>query len=151
MSQGFADTKIPQFITQHTTPDTKGIVVVDWSQSAIIRLLATKRYVFLHNGEDVLSIRKVQQLLQDVFYIKESECFQLGVLYCLIYRRNPIPAVISACGSILAQHCYMFAKYFKSRAVCHVDKSGNIVVDPQQLIEFFNAYNKVEEYMMSHV
>ena len=129
ITMGRAEVYIPQYIRQHTPTDSKGIVVIDWGEEAIIRLLATQRYVFLHNGEDILSMRKVINLLQDIFFIKESECFQLGVLFNLLFRHTPIPAAISVCGSSIAQHCYMFAKYFKDRSVCHVDKAGNVVVD----------------------
>lgn len=41
----------------------------------------------------------------------------------------------------------MFAKYFKSKTVCTVDKSGNVIVDPVKVIEFLGAYRKIEEYM----
>lgn len=75
-------------------------------------------------------------LLKDVFGIKKEECVQLGILYLLIHGQVPTPAVIQASGDYIAQHCYMFAKYFKEKKVADIDNAGNIKIQRGLLVSF---------------
>lgn len=88
----------------------------------------------MHTGQDLLSIRKFAMLIKEVFNIKKEECVHLGILYMLIHGDLPPPAVIQASGDFIAQHCYMFAKYFKEKLVAQIDDAGNVKVGQELLV-----------------